>query len=86
MKIWKILVYKISYSPEPYTHCKNKIEFELFLSNYAIKSNLSNKNATDVNTSDFPKKTDLASIKLYIEKLDIKELENVPTWFKLFEK
>ena len=78
----------MSYSPEPYTHSKKKkkIQFDLYLSNYAIKSNLSNKNATDVNTSDFPKKTDLASIKLYIEKLDIKELENVPTWFKLFEK
>ena len=81
-----MLVYKMSYSPEPYSHSKNKIQFELCQSNYAIKSNLSNKNATDANTSDFPKKTDLASTKLYIEKLDIKELENVPTWFKLFEK
>ena len=81
-----MLVYKMSYSPEPYSHSKNKIQFELCQSNYAIKSNLSNKNVRDVNTSDFPKKTDLASIKLYIEKLDIKELENVPTWFKLFEK
>ena len=76
----------MSYSPEPYTHSKSKIQFELCLSNYAIKSYLSNKNATDVNTSDFPKKTDLATIKLYIEKLDIKKLEIVPTWFKLFEK
>ena len=56
------------------------------MSNYAIKSKLSNKNATDVNTSGFSKKTDLTSVKLYIDKIDIKELENVPTWFKLFEK
>ena len=48
------------------------------MSNYAIKSNLSNKNATDVNTSGFSKKTDLTSVKLYIDKIDIKELENVP--------
>ena len=56
------------------------------MSNYAIKSNLNNKNVTDVNISDFSKKTDLASVKLYIETLDIKELENVSTWFKQFEK
>ena len=49
----------MSYSPEPYTHSK-KIQFELYLSNYAIKSDL--KNATDANTSDFPKKAGLATI------------------------
>ena len=73
--IEKILLYKISYFPEPHTHSKNKIEVDL--SNYAIKSDL--KNATGVDTSNFAKKTDLASLKSDIDKLDIDKLEKVPS-------
>ena len=54
-------LYKISFLPELHTPGKNKIEIELDLSNYATKSDL--KIATDVNTSDFTKKTDLVSLK-----------------------
>ena len=40
--------------PEPHTHCKIKIEFEINFSNYAKKSDL--KTATGVDASDFAKK------------------------------
>ena len=43
----------MSYFP-PNGHTKNKIEFELDLSNYETKSDL--KNATGVETSQFAKK------------------------------
>ena len=36
----KILLYKMSYFPEPYTRSKNKIKVELNLCNYATKSDL----------------------------------------------
>ena len=57
--IKKILLYKMSYFPEPHTHSKNKIEVELDLSNYATKSD--SENATSSVTSKFAKTFDLAS-------------------------
>ena len=63
----------MSYFPEPPTHSKNKIELELDLSNYAIKSDL--KNATCFDTSDFTKKTDLGSLKSDLDKVDFDKLE-----------
>ena len=51
-----------------------KVKLELF--NYATKAE---KNATDVDTSDFVKKTDLASLKTNVDKLDIGKLKNVPS-------
>ena len=50
---------------------------ELDLSNYATKADV--KNATDVDTSDFAKKTDLANLKSDVNKLDIDKLKNVPS-------
>ena len=38
--IKKILLYKISYFPEPYTCSKSKVKVELDLSNFTTKSNL----------------------------------------------
>ena len=52
------------------------VKAELDLSYYGIKSDL--KNATGVDTSDFPKKTDLANLKADVGKLDIDKLKNVP--------
>ena len=72
----KILLYKISYFPEPYTSSKNKIEVELDLASYAAKSDLKNKANVDI--SKFAKKADLVSLKSDIDKLDIDELEKVP--------
>ena len=53
------------------------MKVELDLSNYATKVDL--KNATVVDTSKFAKKFDLANLKSNVDKLDIDELENVPT-------
>ena len=53
------------------------MKIELNVSNYATKSDL--KNATGVDTSKFAKKVDLASLKSFIDKLDIDKLKNVPT-------
>ena len=58
--IKKILLYKMSYFPVPYTYSKNKIEVELDLANYATRSDL--KNATSIETSQFAKKVDLANL------------------------
>ena len=65
------------YFLELYTCSKNKIKVELDLSNYTAKSDL--KSATGVDISKFVKKTDLASLKLEVDKLDIGKLEKVPS-------
>ena len=52
------------------------VKVELDLSNYVTKADL--KNAAGVDTSDFAKKTDLASLKSDVDKLDIDKLKNVP--------
>ena len=64
----------MNYFPEPYAWRKNEIKVELDLSNYAAKSDLK-KNATSVDTSKFAEISDLASLKLEIDKLDIVKLE-----------
>ena len=53
------------------------MKVELDLSNYATKGDL--KNAAGVDTSQFPKKVDLADLKSDVDKLDIHKLENVRT-------
>ena len=55
---------------------KNLIKVELDLSNYATKQNL--KNETHVNVSSFASKTNLASLKTEVDKLDIDKLTPVP--------
>ena len=55
------------------------MKVELDLSNYATKSDL--KIATEVDTSIFAKKVDLANLKYNVDKLDIDKLKNVPTNF-----
>ena len=52
---------------KPHVHSKNKIEVELGLANYTTKSEL--KNVTGVNILEFTKNTDLARLKLDIDKL-----------------
>ena len=71
--IKKIFLYKVSHFPEQYSRIKSKITVELDLSNYATKSDL--KSAAGVYTSDFSKKTDLASLKSDIDQLDVGKLE-----------
>ena len=64
------------YFPKPRSF-GGRVKVELYLSNYATKTDL--KSATGVDTSDFAKKVDLASLKSEVDKLDIDKLEKVPT-------
>ena len=50
--IKKASSYKMSYFPVPYSYSKNRMIVELYLSNYAAKSEL--KRATGADTSEFP--------------------------------
>ena len=53
------------------------VSVKLDSSNYATKAN--SNNATGVDTLDFTKKTDLASLKFDVDKLDINKLKDVPS-------
>ena len=57
--IKKVLLYKMSYFPEPYNHSTHKIKVKLDLFNEVTKCDL--KSALGVNTSKFANKTNLAS-------------------------
>ena len=70
--IKKILLYKMSYFPEP--HKKIEVQSDFF--NYTTKSDL--KNAKDVDTSYFAKNIDLASLKSEVDKLYIGKLKTTP--------
>ena len=72
-----MLLYKINFFAEPHTRSKNKIKYKLDLPNYATKSDL--KNAPGVDTSDFVKKVDLASLNTDTNRLDIDKLETTRT-------
>ena len=54
------------------------MKVELDLSNYATKKKKELKNVTEVDTSSFAKKFDLANLKSDVDKLDIDKLKNVP--------
>ena len=55
---------------------KENINVKVDLYNYATKADL--KNATHVDTSDFPLKKKLANLKTEVDKLDIDKLVPVP--------
>ena len=63
------------YFPEPISSEAN-VKVELKLSNYATKTDL--KNTTGVDISSFAKKSDLASLKSKVDKLDVNKLVPVP--------
>ena len=52
------------------------INVKVYLSNYATKTDL--KNVTHVNVSSFALKSNLASLKTEVDKLDIDKLTPVP--------
>ena len=62
-----ISLYKMSYYPQRDSHSRNKIKFELGLSNYATKSEV--EGTTGVDTSKFGRKGDLANIKSKVNQL-----------------
>ena len=59
------------YLPKPY-YLGTNVKVELYLSNYATKTDL--KNSAGVDESFFAKKFDLANLKSDLEKLDIAKL------------
>ena len=66
----------IQYFPKPYEPFDGDIDVKVNLSNYATKADI--KNISHVDTSSFAVKSNLASLKTEIDKLDIDKLVPVP--------
>ena len=64
------------YFPKRYEPFGGDINVKVDLSNYATKSDI--QNITHVDTSSFALKTNLASLKTEVDKLDIDKLVPVP--------
>ena len=64
------------YFPKPFTSLGRNINVKVDLANSATKTDL--KNVTQVDTSNFALKTNLASPKTEVDKLDIDKLTTVP--------
>ena len=60
----------------PYESSNNNVKVELDLTNYATKTDL--KNITHVDVSTFANKTNLASLKTEVDKLDTDKLKTTP--------
>ena len=67
------------YFPKPYEPFGGDINVKVDLSNYATKTDI--KNISHVDTSSFALKTNLATLKTEVEKLDIDKLVPVATDF-----
>ena len=64
------------YFPKPYEPFGGDINVKIDLSNYATKADI--KNISHVDTSSFALKSNLASLKTEVDKLDIEKLVPVP--------
>ena len=64
------------YFPKPFRSFRENINVKVDLSNYTMKTDL--KNVTHVDTSNFALKTNSASLKTEVDKLDIDKLASVP--------
>ena len=64
------------YFPKPYDPFGGDINVKVDLSNYATKTDL--KNVSHVDVSSFALKSNLASLKTEVDKLDIDKLTTVP--------
>ena len=64
------------YFPKPFKSFGRNINVKVDLSNYARKTDL--KNVTHLDTLSFALKTNLASLKTKVDKLDIDKLALVP--------
>ena len=65
-----------NYFPKTYRLFGGDINVKVDLSNYATKAEL--KNATGIDTSKQPAKSNLASLKAEVDELDIDKLVPVP--------
>ena len=66
----------MSYYP-PYKSSSNNVKVELDLTNYATKTDL--KNITPVDVSSFASKTNLATLKTEVDKIDTDKFKTPPT-------
>ena len=64
------------YFPKPFRNFGGNVNVKVDLSNYATKADLNN--ISHVDTSSFAQKTNLASLKTEVDKLDIDKLVPVP--------
>ena len=64
------------YFPKPYEPFGGDINVKVDLSNYATKTDI--KNITHIDTSNFALKTNLATLKTEVDKLDTDKLKTVP--------
>ena len=77
VRLIKKTLYKLSqYFPKPYRNFGGNINVKVDLSSYATKADF--KNATGVDTSKVAAKSDLASLKAEIDKIDVGKLKTVP--------
>ena len=79
MKFFKMQFHCIKmsqYFPKPYEPFGGDINVKVDLSNYATKADI--KNISHVDTSSFALKSNLASLKTEVDKLDIDKLIPVP--------
>ena len=67
------------YFPKPFRSFGGNINVKVDLSNYATKTDL--KNVTHVDTSSFALKTNLASLKTEVDKLNIGKLAPISVDF-----
>ena len=66
----------IQYFPKPYERFGENVKVKVDLSNYATKTDI--ENISDIDTSSFALKSNLASIKIEVDKLDIDKLVPLP--------
>ena len=64
------------YFPKSFRSFRRNINFKIDLPNYATKTDI--KNISHVDTSSFALKTNLATLKTEVDKLDIDKLAPVP--------
>ena len=64
------------YFPKPYEPFGGDINVKVDLSNYATKTDI--KNISHIDTSSFALKSNLASLKTEVDKLDINKLKSLP--------
>ena len=64
------------YFPKPYEPFGGDINVKVDLSNYATKTDI--KNILHIDTSSFALKSNLASLKTEVDKLDIVKLAPIP--------
>ena len=77
----KFLYKKSQYFHKPFRSLGRNINVKVDLSNYATKTDL--KNVTHVDTSSFALKTNLASLKTEVDKLDIDKIAPVSVDYEI---